>query len=175
MVGTAVSSIERLGTRLEELQSSYAHSLLEPKHRCRGSKQLLCIFSLGDFLYAVPAKTLAEVKPIVGLVQVPLSTSVIAGAIAYHQEIVAVLDISKMLNIRNIQSEKQQWVIILRPRSRQLGILVDSLIGIRPIGNVEHSADSLDQEGSDVVLKSVVFEDRPVALLDLDLLLSQSV
>ena len=86
------------------------------------------IFSLQDSLYALDLTQVAEVGDPQQLWPIPLAPSCYSGALNFHGDIVAVMDLAVFLDLPG--PRKPGKIIVLRREVASLAFLVDSVVRI---------------------------------------------
>ena len=86
------------------------------------------VFSLQDSLYALDLKQVAEVDDPPQMWPIPLAPACYCGALNFHGDIVAVLNLALFLELPGaIQSRK---IVILNKEIASIAFLVDKIVGI---------------------------------------------
>ena len=86
------------------------------------------IFSLGVSRYALDLKQVAEVGDPPQLWPIPLSSSYYSGALNFHGDIVAALNLALFLGLNNCN--QPQKIIVLHKNIASLALLVDTVVMI---------------------------------------------
>ncbi len=174
MAGSTEGIERRLRGQLGELRESYDQDLIEPKTARRAEVTPLLVFEVGSAAFAVRADRLVEVTRPEGMVAAPCSPPHVAGAITHRQEVVSVLDLRKLLGIPDRSSRKDEWVLVLRPRSSQSAILADAMVGVRTVDPKQFDGAMERADGTSILVGNIVIDDRPVAIVDIDTLTSEA-
>jgi purine-binding chemotaxis protein CheW len=89
--------------------------------------ELLGFYVEGE-LFGLPLKEVLEVLRIVEPVPVPFSSPLIKGIINVRGELIPVLDLKSILNLR--PTKKEERIIILESPRGKAGVLVDEVYGV---------------------------------------------
>jgi purine-binding chemotaxis protein CheW len=120
------------------------------------------IFSLQGSLYTLNLTQVAEVGDLPKLWPIPLAPDCYSGAMNFHGDIVAVLDLAAFLGLGD--SIKPGKVIVLQRDVTSLAFLVDAIVRIATGDEV-----SIDPApDADYVAAMVTFSDCKALQLDLD-------
>lgn len=119
------------------------------------------IFSLAGSLYALELAQVAEVCDPPHFWPIPMSPPCYAGAISYHGEIVAIIDLALFFDLTgNSQANK---LLILKHESASLALLVDSVIKI--VSDAEISL--VPEVSKQFTVTTINFTEGSASLLDL--------
>lgn len=86
------------------------------------------IFSLQDSLYALDLATVAEVSDPVSVSPIPFAPGYYSGALSFHGDIVAVMNLAHFLG--GAEQRAPGKMIVLRPEIASLAFLVDTVLKI---------------------------------------------
>jgi len=89
--------------------------------------ELLGFYVEGE-LFGLPLKEVLEVLRVVEPVPVPFSSPLIKGIINVRGELIPVLDLKSILNLR--PTKKEERIIILESPKGKAGVLVDEVYGV---------------------------------------------
>jgi purine-binding chemotaxis protein CheW len=89
--------------------------------------ELLGFYVEGE-LFGLPLKEVLEVLRVVEPVPVPFSSPLIKGIINVRGELIPVLDLKSILNLR--PTKKEERIIILESPRGKVGVLVDEVYGV---------------------------------------------
>jgi purine-binding chemotaxis protein CheW len=92
------------------------------------------IFSLRDELYALDLELVAEVSDPPQIWPIPLAPACYSGALNFHGDIVAVIDLALFLGLSGCSQPKK--LIILNRKVASLAFLVDTVAKIVPEGEI---------------------------------------
>ena len=90
-------------------------------------------FSLAGETYAVEACHVREVCQLKDLTAVPCTPSFVAGVMNRRGQILAILDLRKLFELPGKGLTELNRVIVLRGRDDELGLLADSIDGVRSV------------------------------------------
>lgn len=79
-------------------------------------------------LFGLPLKKVLEMLRVIEPVPVPFSLPLIKGIINVRGELIPVLDLKSILNLR--PTKKEERIIILESPRRKAGVLVDDVYGV---------------------------------------------
>lgn len=128
----------------------------------------LLIFSLQDSLYALYLKQIAEVIDPPRLSPIPLVPACYSGALNFHGDIVAVMNLALFLGLAgSIQPGK---IVVLHQEIAALAFLVDSVIRIVSEDEVSFSALA----NNSFAITSVQLQEGDAILLDLETLILET-
>ncbi len=135
----------------------------------------LVVFTLGDEEFGVD---IAQVREIVRLVQItylPKAPSFIEGVVNLRGQVLAVIDLSKRLNIASKPRSEQSRIIVVEVSDNTVGMIVDSVSEVLRLSSerVEEVPDIVETEVPEHYIRGVgKLTDRLLVLLDLDRVLS---
>lgn len=90
-------------------------------------------FSLANELYAVETRHVLEVRKLRELTALPCTPPFIAGAMSLHGRILAIVDLCRFFELPVKGLTELDWIIVLRGGTDELGLLADSVDGIRTV------------------------------------------
>ena len=132
---------------------------------------LALLFSLGDQVYAMPARSVVEVVPHVSLRVLPGTPPWVSGLLAYRGRPLPVVDLG--LKLRGVSCESSRLasriVVVEAAGPRRFGVLTERVSDVRRI-SLEHSSPAeLDRERH---IAAIVLErGTMIQLLDVDAIL----
>jgi purine-binding chemotaxis protein CheW len=135
----------------------------------------LVVFTLGDEEFGVD---IAQVREIVRLVQItylPKAPSFIEGVVNLRGQVLAVIDLSKRLNIASKPRSEQSRIIVVEVSDNTVGMIVDSVSEVLRLSSdrIEEVPDLVETEVPEHYIRGVgKLKDRLLVLLDLDRVLS---
>lgn len=159
-----------------------AHDEIEPGRpglaQEEGSLQLVC-FSLSDHLFGVPIDLVKEAVGLRPITPVFLVPDFIRGIMSLRGEIVAVLDLLRLLGFRPTTISEHSRVVIVkhglgRRAGQNTGLLADRLQGVTTVGAaaLRPPPATLPPSVAGHVLGVVSGDERPLLVLDLDRIFS---
>ena len=90
-------------------------------------------FMLGDESYAFESSYVSEVYPLRDLTPLPCTPPFVLGIVNVRGQILSVIDLTQLLDLRNREPGEGAKIIILNAQGSRLGVLADRLIGVRSI------------------------------------------
>ncbi len=106
----------------------------EPEARAESETYLEVLeFSLAYERYALETSWVREVYPLKELTPLPCTPAFILGIINVRGQILAVIDLKRFFNLPNKSLSDLNKVIILRHRGLEVGLLADTVAGVRAI------------------------------------------
>ena len=155
-----------LREQLVEIRNGYEDAIRAPRERRAHGGESFLGFEISGSALALPVSRLMEALPSENLVRVPCGPTVVAGALAYRQEILAVFDLATALGLGAARTSAA-WVLALRPLELRAGVLADRLLGIFRV-----PGDQVERLEGDQLSGQFVQDGRPVAIPKLSPLLS---
>jgi chemotaxis signal transduction protein len=155
-------------------------ALAPPPAGPQGPQKLVC-FELAGQAFGLPIRAVKETLPMRPLTQVCLVSPVVAGLMNLRGEVVAVLDLARMVGLaqRAERSVAESAVVILRaPESwsgraqerAACGLAVDRLLGVKDVNenSLRQPPPSLDAEAASYLRGVCAVGEPPAALAVLD-------
>ncbi len=132
--------------------------------------ELTLIFNLGEEVYGLEIDAIQEIIENPTLHHVPLAEGVLNGAISFHGQILAVIDLPKLLGFT--AEERDHRYVVLTP---ELKSMVLSVSGVVRIAQLDLSSlQPAPAEAGDRAIRGVAcLEDKMVNLLDTDKVINQ--
>ena len=87
------------------------------------------VFLLGDARYAVEIRYVAEVAPYAGVAALPGLPGFISGLMHRHGQMVAVLDLLRVLGLG--ETPGPRFVVVLKSQAMQFAVAVGDIIGMK--------------------------------------------
>ncbi len=128
------------------------------------------IFSVQGSLFALDLSQVAEVGDLPQMCPIPLAPTCYSGAINFHGDIIAVMNLSLFLGMSG--HNQCGKMIILHQNVASLAFLIDTVIRIIP--EEELSASSSPAPDSKFAAATLSLVDGKATLLDLDLLVHKA-
>ncbi len=121
-------------------------------------------FILSFERYAIESFFVSEVTPLRDFTPVPCTPSFVLGITNIRGKIISVIDIKKFFNLPEKGLTNLNRVIVVQTPSMELGILADSIMGVRLVssGDIQPSLPTLTDIGSEFI--KGVTEDRMIIL-----------
>jgi purine-binding chemotaxis protein CheW len=101
------------------------------------------VFRLGQERYAIEVREVAETVPLTRCTPVPGSPPQFRGVINLRGEILAVLDLGRLLGHPTAEEKDVGFVLILSRSGRQIGLKVDDLENVREIAQEAFSVSKV--------------------------------
>jgi len=132
--------------------------------------ELTLIFTLGEEVYGLEIDAIQEIIENPALHHVPLAEGVLNGAINFHGQILAVIDLPGLLGFTT--EERDHRYVVLTP---ELKSMVLSVSGVVRIARLDLSSlQPAPSETGDSAIRGVAYlEDKRVNLLDTDKVINQ--
>lgn len=138
-----VTTVEERKRILKERAKTLAE---EPEKEVRAEEYLDVLeFSLAYERYCIETSYIQEVYPLKELTPLPCTPNFVLGIINVRGQILSVIDIKKFFDIPEKGLTDLNKVIILSHDNIELGILADSIVGVRsiPLGDIQPSMPTL--------------------------------
>jgi purine-binding chemotaxis protein CheW len=132
--------------------------------------ELTLIFTLGEEIYGLEIDVIQEIIENPAVHHVPLAEGVLNGAINFHGQVLAVIDLPKLLGFT--AGERDHRYVVLTPEFKSM---VLSVSGVARIARLDLSSlQPAPAEVGDSAIRGVVYlEDKMVNLLDIDKVINQ--
>ena len=120
------------GPALEELDS-FAPPPAEPEDGAPPVNHI--VFGLGGARYAVSIRSVLELDRLSPITPVPNTPEFVLGVTNVRGDVVSVLDLRRLLGLPPLARPETGRLIQVRPSGRAVrsGVLVDSILGMRPV------------------------------------------
>ena len=128
-------------------------------------------FMLGPERYAFESAYVSEVYPLRDLTPIPCTPAFVLGIINVRGQLLPVIDLDQFLDLRKRQETEHARVIVLDSDGVQLGVIADSIVGVRAIATSQIQDSLLTLTGRNAELLKGVDADR-LAILDAAAILS---
>lgn len=128
------------------------------------------IFKLGDEQFAVETSKVQSINDVMQITRVPKSPDYIKGLINLRGNVISLLDINLLLDVKKSE-KKQESMIILEMEDELVGITVDQ---VDEVLDVEDSMiEKVEDAKKNKYVKGVInFKNRIVTLIDIDNLIA---
>ena len=109
--------------------------LLAREPDCTGDGESIDVveFRLGEESYAFESSYVSEVYTLRDLTPLPCTPPFVLGIVNVRGQILSVIDLNQLLDLRNREPGEDAKIIILSAQGARLGVLADKLIGVRSI------------------------------------------
>ena len=128
-------------------------------------------FVLGHERYAFESSYVSEVYPLRDLTPIPCTPGFVLGIINVRGQLLPVIDLDQFLDLRKREETEHARVIVLDAGGVQLGVIADSIVGVRAIATSQIQASLLTLTGRSAELLKGVDGER-LAILDAAAILS---
>ena len=124
------------------------------------------IFNLGDEQFAVETASVQGINDIMEITKVPKAPQYIKGLINLRGNVISLLDINLLLDIKKNTEVEQSNIIILKMEDEQVGITVDQVDEVLEVE--ENLIEKVDEQRKTYIKGVINFQDRVVTLIDID-------
>ena len=102
-------------------------------------------FLIANEKYAIESEYIREVYPLKGITPLPCTPNFVLGIINVRGEILSVIDIKKFFDLPEAGLTDHNKVVIVQSDEMELGILADSILGMRsiPLKEIQSSLPTL--------------------------------
>jgi len=122
-------------------------------------------FMLGQERYAFESSYVSEVYPLRDLTPLPCTPAFVLGIVNVRGQLLPVIDLDQFLDLRKREETESARVIVLHHDGVRLGVLADSIVGVRSIATGRLQPSLLTLTGRRADLLKGVDGDR-LAVLD---------
>lgn len=112
------------------MSETKASSNKNPDRLASGDK-VVC-FVLADQPFAIPIHQVKETVSMRPLTRVFLTPAFVLGVINLRGEIVAVLDLARLIGLDSLIPDAGSRIIIVKAKNRRFGVLVTAMAGVKP-------------------------------------------
>lgn len=128
------------------------------------------VFKLDDEQFAVETAKVQSINDMMEITKVPKAPNYIKGLINLRGNVISLLDINLLLNIKKTD-EIQSSIIILEMEDELVGITVDQVDEVLDIE--ENIIEKVEDDKKRAYIKGVInLQDRIVTLIDIDKLIA---
>ena len=132
--------------------------------------ELTLIFALGEELYGLEIDAIQEIIEDPVLHHVPLAEDPLKGAINFHGQILAVIDLPELLGLTSEMRDHRY--VVLAPQAKSLVLAVSGIVRIARLDLA--FLQPPPEETDDRAIRGVTYlEDKMVKLLDTDKIIHQ--
>ncbi|MBU1998175.1 MAG: chemotaxis protein CheW [Candidatus Omnitrophica bacterium] len=135
----------------------------------------LVVFTIGDEEFGVDINQVREIVRLVQITYLPKAPQFIEGVVNLRGQVLAVIDLSKKLNIEAKARSDSTRIVIVEVGENTVGMIVGSVSEVLrlPFKNVEEVPSIVDTEIPEHYIKGVgKLKDRLLVLLDLNRILT---
>lgn len=131
-------------------------------------KKFLC-FYLDSSEYALEIIGVEEVSKMIEITPLPHRADFLAGVVNLRGRIVAVMEVRKFFNLPEKEINKETKIIIAKNGSKEVGLLVDWVSGVRDIAEEKIEPVPATAEEETKYLAGVIqLPDHPLNMLSLE-------
>ena len=128
-------------------------------------------FLLGHERYAFESAFVSEVHPLRDLTPLPGTPAFVLGIVNLRGELLPVIDLNQFLDLRKREETEDSRIVVLDVDGVRIGVIADSLVGVRSIATSKIQASLLTLTGLHAEVLKGVDGDR-LAILDAAAILS---
>lgn len=170
----ALVGLDDLVARLDRLATGDVDLPPAPRER-RPAAEKLVVFELTDVLLAFPLTAVGEVVAVPQVTPLPRTPDWICGVVNLRGDIVPVVDLNRVWNLGPSPDPRIARLIVVhsQDQSTRLGLVVNRVIGLRPLTSFVPATDESAATGLHACFTG--FTDQsglPVAVCDVDRLLT---
>lgn len=113
----------------------------------REEQQILVLFTLGRQIYALPVEVVAQIIPMVTILQMPQADAAVRGLINVRGMLIPVVSVSHLLGLPEIELRLHTPILLVKYSNLTLGIIVEDVVDVLAVTSreVESSVDILPQ------------------------------
>jgi len=137
----------------------------EPERSGEGESLDVVEFVLGHERYAFESSFVSEVYPLRDLTQIPCTPAFVLGIVNVRGQLLPVIDLSQLLDLRKREESEHARIIVLYADGVRLGVMADSIVGVRSVATDQIQASPLTLTGLRAELTRGVNGDQ-LAILD---------
>ena len=149
--------------------------LTEPLAEERKEEHRVIAFMLNNELIGINIKNVTKITKRLDITPVPKTPEHILGVMNLRGNIVPVVNLKKMLNLPNDDSENQEFILIIDSLIGNVGLLIDQVVGAITIEEEEIQPAPLNAIGIDskyitgvIITKEEYGNKNLLILLDID-------
>ena len=143
----------------------------EPERNAEGESLEVVEFVLGYERYAFESPYVSEVYPLRDLTPIPCTPAFMLGIVNVRGQLLPVIDLHEFLDLQIRERTEHARIIVLEAEGVRLGVMADSIIGVRSIATDSLQASLLTVTGLRAELLKGVNGDQ-LAILDAAAILS---
>ena len=127
-----------------------------------------CTFLLDNFLFGIEVTQIQELLPAQRMVNVPLSPPTIKGLINLRGQIVTAIDMRKMLDLPELDSDRASMNVVLLDEGEAVSLLVDEIGEVMEVDErrFEAAPDTLRSNVRHLITGAYKLNDRLLLVLD---------
>lgn len=129
------------------------------------------IFKLSEEQFAVETSKVQSINDMMEITIVPKAPQYLRGLINLRGNVISLLDINLLLDVKKNENTKQDNIIILEINEEQVGITVDQVDEVLDID--EGIIEKFEDDKNKSYIKGIInFGDRIVTLINIDKLIT---
>lgn len=135
----------------------------------------LVVFRLGDEEFGVQINKVKEIVRVIPITPIPKAPKFIEGIVNLRGEILAVIDLSKRLDIPSKPRSERTRIVVIEINENIVGMIVDEVSEVLniPLSNIEKTPQVIESDIKQKYITSVgKLKDRLLILIDLAAILS---
>ncbi len=135
----------------------------------------LVVFRLGDEEFGVQINKVKEIVRLIPITPIPKAPKFIEGIVNLRGEILAVIDLSKRLDIPSKPRSERTRIVVIEINENIVGMIVDEVSEVLniPLSNIEKTPQVIESDIKQKYITSVgKLKDRLLILIDLAAILS---
>ena len=134
------------------------------------------LLSIAGETFAVEISKVREIIRVPHMTWVPGTQDYVRGVINLRGNVVAVIDLAKMLGMPRAEEDSQTRIMIVESSGVMAGVLVDSVSRVADIApsQLEPSLRTLDEDQRAFVVAQMNLDDKLIGILELDEILAQA-
>jgi purine-binding chemotaxis protein CheW len=134
------------------------------------ANRLFCSFFLDDLLFGLDVGRVQEIIRYQEMTRVPLAPPVVRGLINLRGQIVAAIDLRRLLGLGEPPAGRLPMNVVLRTDDGPLSLLVDRIGDVLSLGDgaFEPPPETLIGVGRDLIRGAYKLQDRLLLTLDVD-------
>lgn len=138
-----------------------------------GGTVRVCLLSLSGEMFAVDLKNVREVFEVDAVTPVPHMPPVVAGVANLRGTIIPLIDLRRILDLPG-KDEPQQFAVVLKHGSQQVGLLVDRMPEIQTVGidDISQSPSGGHAGARPFISSTLKFEGRISGVVEVPTLLA---
>lgn len=142
----------------------------------RQDEQQLIVFDLSTQAYGVDIGDVREILRLQEITKAPRTPALVEGIVNLRGRVVPVIDLRKRLELPTAGETRDNRVVVVNIGGRDVGVIVDAVTEVLRIStaSVEPPSSVVTTAESEYLTGVAKLDDRLIAILDLDRVLSES-
>lgn len=144
--------------------------LLEMKANKKQDAFEVLIFKAGPALFAVELRSILEVLGLLTITPIPLSRDYVLGLVNVRNEIIAVLDIRKIMEGEFVKPIKTSRILVLNSREMSAGIVIDKVEALFEVtkSDIEYDISALKIKFEEYVKYLIKYDKKDIPVIDVE-------